>query len=230
MIFLIIFNCKCCRDVYILRSFFCLVYSAAPPSVPDVCKSMVDIAFIVDSSAASIGKDYGKEKEFIKAIGSSLDIVEGGSHAGIVLFSSDSEVAMKFSESNNASEFSRAVDKLPMLGGRTRRMDKALKMAFDRLFTPEYGMRVDVPQVLVLLTDGGQTQEAGAVALSQAVAPFHEANVKVLVVGIGSDVKRDELRSIVKSDKDLYMAGDFERLISKDFSKSVSKAVCVEGR
>lgn len=190
---------------------------------------MVDIAFIVDSSASK-GKDYGKQKEFIKAIGSTLDIVKGGSHAGIVLFSSDSEVAMKFSESSNASEFTRAIDKLPLLGGRGRRMDKALKMAFDRLLKPEYGMRVDVPQVLVLLTDGGQTQEAGAVALSQAVVPLHEANVKVVVVGIGSDVTRDELRSIVKSDQDLYMVQDFNRLMSKDLSKRVSNAVCVEGR
>ena len=204
--------------------------SAAPTRPAERCKSKLDVAFIVDSSAASVAKDYGKEKEFVKAIASTLDIDEGGSHAGIVLFNGDSEVAMKFSESNNASEFSRAVDKLRLLGGKRRRMDKALKLAFDKLFTPEYGMRMDAAQVLVLLTDGGQTQEAGAVALSQAIVPFHEANVKVLVVGIGPDIKKDELRSIVKSDEDLYIAGDFGKLKSDDFSKSVSKAVCIEGK
>ena len=203
---------------------------AAPSAIlaPALCKSRVDIAFIVDSSG-SLAKDYSKEKEFVKVIGKSLDIAEDGSHAGIVLFSSNSEVAMKFSESNNATEFVKAVDNLPLLGGRTR-IDKALKLAFDKLFKPEYGMRADVPQVLVLLTDGAQTQEAGAVAPSQAVVPFHEANVKVLVIGIGAGVKRDELRSIVKSDEDLYLLENFDKLGSKDFSERISKTVCQKGR
>ena len=41
-------------------------------------------------------------------------------------------------------------------------------------------MRLDVPKVLVLLTDGAQTVEDGAIAPSKAVEPFHEANIKVL--------------------------------------------------
>ena len=205
-------------------------FTADPPAGlrEPVCRSRVDVGFIVDSSG-SVASDYPKEKEFVKTIGNSLDIAEDGSHAGIVVFSSNSEVAMKFSESNNGSAFATAVDKLPLLRGRTR-IDKALKLAFDRLFREEDGMRLDVPKVLVLLTDGAQTVEDGAIAPSKAVEPFHEANIKVLVIGIGSGVKKDELRSVVKSDNDLYLAEDFDKLTSTDFTNSVSGAACVKGK
>ena len=217
------------NDVSFMLSY---LYTADPPMLQEICRSRVDIAFIIDASSASqSNNDYGRKKDFVKTIASTLDIAEGGSHAGIVLFSRDGEVAMKFSDSNNQSEFLMAVDKLPLLGGTRRRIDKALKLAFDTLLKPESGMREDVPQVVLLITNGGQTQEGGtgAVTLSQAVVPFHESNIKVLVVGIGPGIKQDELQSIVKSKQDLYIAGNFDMLASNEFSRRVSKAVCIRG-
>ena len=192
------------------------------------CRGLADVGFVVDSSG-SLRNDYGKEKTFVKSLADKLGISSTGSHAGIVLFSDRAEVKMKFSEKNDAVEFKRTVDELPLFG-KTTRIDKALQLAHGTLFRPENGLRTDVPQLLIVLTDGAQTNAADAVAPSEAILPFHESGIKVVVIGVGSGVKKDELSSMVKSKDDLYLAKDFSQLISSQFIDNITAASCQSGR
>ncbi len=191
------------------------------------CRGRADVGFIVDSSG-SLRSEYGKEKSFVKSVAKKFDISATGSHVGVVLFSDNAEVRVKFSEKNDAALFNETVDQLPLFG-RTTRIDKALQVAHSTLFRPENGMRIDVPQVLIVLTDGAQTNAIDAVPPSQAIAPFHESGVKVVVVGVGSGVKRDELNSMVRSEDDLYLAKNFDQLISGDFIDNITAASCQAG-
>ena len=191
------------------------------------CKSRADIAFVIDASD-SMMEFFEEEKMFIKKVAENFYIGGKESHVGIVTFSNKAKVALAFSEKNNASVLEKSVDSLSLLGGSSR-LDTALKLAFDGLFQ-DHGIRLDVPQVLILLTDGAQTRDVSAVPPSQAIAPFHESNVKVLVVGIGERAKKTVLAGLVKSDSDLYMAKTVDDLISDKVLAGIRASSCLPGK
>ena len=189
-----------------------------------MCKGTADVGFIVDSSG-SVTNEYGKEKDFVSQMIQQLQLSSNGTHSALVLFSDSAALKIKFSDYQNVRDFQRAVQELPLMGSTTR-IDKALKLAYNDMFNAANGMRPNVPKILVLLTDGEQTRRHDSISPSEAVKPFHKAGIKVVVIGIGSDVKRDELLTIVKYPKDLYFAETFDELKSDSFVKNITDATC----
>ena len=53
------------------------------------------------------------------------------------------------------------MDDIPLMGSTTR-IDTALRMVQDEMYEEENGARKDVPRILILLTDGSQTQAPDA--------------------------------------------------------------------
>ena len=190
-----------------------------------LCTASVDIGFIMDSSE-SLRSHYSDEKDFIKQVAKGFGISQHGTRAGLVLFSNNAEVGVQLGHYGNTYEFQTAVDNLPLLGGSKPRIDKALKVAYDQVFSPSYKSRPKTPKVLVLLTDSKQSRDADAIDLSLAALPFHEAGIKVIVVGVGESIKYGELRTVVKSLDNLFFARDFDQLKSESFVKDVINLSC----
>ena len=55
------------------------------------------------------------------------------------------------------TSFSAAVDAIPLMGSTTR-IDRALRLTQKELFAKQFGAREKNENVLILLTDGSQTQ------------------------------------------------------------------------
>ena len=92
-------------------------------------------------SSASIGPyEYEQEKSFVKDLARIFQ--EGGTRAGVVIYSDDPEVMVKFDEKNDLESFAKAVDEIEFLGNRTR-IDKALE-SVSKLFLTA---RREVPKV-----------------------------------------------------------------------------------
>lgn len=189
------------------------------------CGIRNDVGFLIDSST-SLFRDYAKEKDFVTRIAKGLEISLNGNHAGAVLFSSYPSLSIKFSDHSNVEDFNKAVELLPLLGGTTR-IDLALQKAFNELFALKNGMRASASKVLIILTDGKQTKESDYMPLRNAILPFHESGIKVLVIGIGPKVDRDELSRLVIDPKDLFLAKDFEELVSETFLRNFTLGSCV---
>lgn len=58
---------------------------------------------------------------------------------------------------DNVDTFKRALDKIPLMNGFTR-IDHALRLADTAFFRTKNGAREEMPKVLIVLTDGSQTQ------------------------------------------------------------------------
>ena len=170
--------------------------------------------------------DYGKEKDFVARIATELKISSTGNHAGAVLFSSYPLLSIKFSDHSNVVNFNKAIEQLPLLGGTTR-IDLALQKAFNELFALKNGMRASASKSLIILTDGKQTKELGYIPLHNAIVPFHESGIKVIAIGVGSKVDKDELSRLVVDPKDLFLAKDFEELVSETFFRNFTLGSCV---
>ena len=174
-------------------------------------------------SSGSIRNSYSKEKDFVKTVAGKIGISLSGSRAGLVLFSTWAELEIKLNQFDNTTAFQSAVDQLPLRGYSTR-IDRALAVANEHLFSVSNGMRPNVPKVLILLTDGRQDNVATDPSI--AIKPFHDAGIKVIVIGIGPGVLESELRKFVSSLGDLYLPKDFEELNSAKFIQDIVNKSC----
>ena len=185
---------------------------------------MANIGFIVDSSG-SLRREYQKEKEFVKEIAKSFEISSPGSRAGVVTFSYNAELSIGMNEHKSVEEFNKAVDALPLFGSTTR-IDKALKLAKEKLMV---GARSDAPKLIFLLTDGSQTASADAVDPAILAKDLRDDGIQLIVIGIGKNTKPSELERIAGQKANVYLAKDFDELQSSSFVQNISRIGCKKG-
>ena len=113
------------------------------------CRSLVDIAFIVDSSGSISKRNWLKMKEFLWATINQFVIRDYAAHVAIIAYSTTPKVELKFNQLGNrlkASEVWRIVQTIRHQYGFTF-IDKALRLAEREVFTEASGMRKNVPKV-----------------------------------------------------------------------------------
>ena len=191
------------------------------------CQVVIDVGFILDSSG-SLRNNYEQEKEFLKSLAKTFGVSSNGSRAGVVTFSYFSEHSIKLSDHSDIASFNRAVDKIPLMGSTTR-IDKALRLAQKELFSLSNGGRAGVPKLLILLTDGTQTQDAGAEDPGDIAEELRADGINILVIGIGRGINETELTHIAGEEKSVYSAASFESLAENDFLESVRTRSCDKG-
>ena len=113
--------------------------------------------------------------------------------------------------------------------GSTTRIDKALRQAQSDMFANKNGGRFGVNKVLILLTDGSQTQDVGAEDPADIAGEIRKQGINMMTVGIGPGVNSTELARIAGGKKNVYQAESFDVLIGKTFLESVTKAGCEKG-
>lgn len=181
----------------------------------------------MDMSSSITVKNYQKERDFVKKVADTFTIAQGKTEAGVVAYNSEANLWISFGQYNSNEEFKTAVDKVPYWGGRTR-IDNGLKMAAVGLFGSIKQARANLPKVLIVLTDGRQSSDPRATPLDEAVLPLLQLGVKVLAVGIGNDISRDELRLIVEKEQDIFTVDNFDDLLTK--SHQIARTACEEAR
>ena len=205
---------------FYLRTYFLLIQ--------DECQEEhINLGFVMDMSSSITVKNYQKERDFVKNVADAFLISPGKTQAGVVAYNSEASLWISFGQHSNNEEFKAAVDKIPFWGGRTR-IDNGLKMAAVGLFGAIKQARAHLPKVLIVLTDGSQSSDPRATPLDEAVLPLLQLGVKVLAVGVGNDISRDELKLIVEREQDIYTVDDFDDLLAK--SQQIARTACKEAR
>ena len=110
------------------------------------CRSVVDIAFIIDSSGSIGRSNWQRMQRFLKALVSKLDVSDSATHIAAVAYSNNPEVVMRFSNFQGVDQVNRLFDEMPWQRGYTY-TDKALLLADSDLFQISNGMRPGVPKV-----------------------------------------------------------------------------------
>ena len=206
------------------KVLICFVVEIAP-----TCKSKVDVGFVLDSSG-SLKAQYGLEKDFLKKVATSFGLGDDSSRAGVVTFSYSAEHSIKLNDHFDVKQFSKAVDNIPLMGYTTR-IDKALRLSQKELFTEANGGRPDVAKMLVILTDGSQTQDADAEDPGEIAKEIAKSGIMVLVIGIGTEVDNKELLHMAGNDQSrVFNAISFEELVSADFVTKFKEKSCETGK
>lgn len=175
-------------------------------------------------SSGSLGEEgFREQKDFIKVITNTLNVSPSHSKAGVITYSDRASVAIKFSDYQYHAQLVNALDALPYQG-KTTRIDRAIVKASKELMTVEGGRRKDIPGVMVIMTDGRQTQDFDVTPLEQAAAVSEEMGVTTLVLGIGELANVNELRKMTARDGDVFLASSSRALNS--FVQPVATRIC----
>ena len=179
-------------------------------------------------SSGSLENDYSKEKDFLKALAASFGVSKNGARAGVVTFSSDAEHSIKLNDHFDLASFNDAVEKIPLFGQQTR-IDKALRLTQKDMFSIANGGRPGVNKIVIVLTDGSQTNDKDAEDPGFVAGELRDMGYTVLAIGIGKGVNETELVHIAGDKKHVYSAATFEELVGSSFLNQVINSSCSAG-
>ena len=188
-----------------------------------VCVEKADIAFLMDASESMTEEDFEKQKDFVIKVAESFYMAPKTTQFALVTYSSTALLHIRFKDHLNQDSFRAVVKQLPFAASGTR-FDKALKLAARDVFTAQSGARAGVPKVMIVLTDGRQSNDYDAIPVQQAVVPLRQLSVRVHAVAIGSQVNRVQLRKLVVKEEDIFSIKDFDNLVNK--SRQLATKTC----
>ena len=109
---------------------------------------------MVDESGSIGSTNFNRMKEFLLRLVSRLDIDSGNTRVGLVTFSDDVRISLNLGAHSTVASFQSAISSLTYPGGGTN-TNVALAHVRTTMLTSSAGDRNDVPNVVVVLTDGG---------------------------------------------------------------------------
>lgn len=180
-------------------------------------------------SSINVGEtDFDLLRNFIKAIGNKFIISETASHMSASVFGNQAELIFNMSRGTSQDDFTIAVDDIPYLGDARASLDKALELAYKKVFTLEGYSRQNVPKVLVVLTGSNPDGSQSARRLKEAALPLRKLGVKIIMIPIGVQ-QIDGLRAITSlpHNKFFMPQANFGSLLkSPIFIQQVSQMIC----
>ena len=148
-----------------------------------------------------------------------------GVNIGVVTFSYYARLTIKLSDYKDTDSFIQGTKNIPLMNSQTY-IDRALIWARTRLFTERNGDRKDVPNILILLTDGKQTQSVYATSPIVQADLLRKNGVTILTIGIGRFVNEIELARIAGGPENLILASSFDELLSGPTLKNLLGKTC----
>lgn len=187
----------------------------------------MDVGFLLDSSG-SLKRDYAKEKKFLNALAETFGVGKG-SRGGVITFSYFVEHTFKLSDHSNIASFKRAVTNIKFMGSTTN-IDRALRLSQRKMFKPENGGRANVPDILILLTDGTQSKHRNMENPVKVANELRKSGVTIIAVGIGPGTKKEELIDISGRVRNVFRVSSFAHLNKRNFIERVAEFACKKGK
>ncbi|XP_028390925.1 uncharacterized protein LOC114515803 isoform X2 [Dendronephthya gigantea] len=189
----------------------------------NICSYPMDLAIAIDTSDSITHSDFEIQKSAVIMLARSFGLSDSKTHVAVIVYGSESRVAINLSDHVDLESFANAVRSIKYEGGQTR-IDLALAIASNSVFTPSGGARVGMPKMLIIMTDGQQTSAPDAIELSDAVAPLASIGIHIVSIGIGHEVDEYELMAISESRKNIYHVKTFDTLF--DTVTVVGQSLC----
>ena len=142
---------------------------------------------------------FDEAKEFIKDMMDEYKISEPGTHVSVVEYSDVSSVKLGLRDSFDENAIKDEVDRMTLLAGGSTNLDRALENVVDKMFSVSLGGRPSAKKILVVLAASNTSAKE---ALKKVEKPLKELGVRIYVVPLGDDKKKDpkELAKLVDED------------------------------
>ena len=149
----------------------------------------------------------------------------GGFRSGLIQFSADARLVLKLNDPE--SIFNSTIDSMDRIASTTR-IDVALRLAQNEMFTAANGDRAFIPNVLFLFIDGSQTKAAGWEDPNMVTDEIRASGIDIIVIGIGNEISEFELQRLAGGDlTKVYTAKTFDEFTTTQFVRGLVNASCL---
>uniref|UniRef100_UPI00358E0FB7 collagen alpha-1(XII) chain-like isoform X2 n=1 Tax=Myxine glutinosa TaxID=7769 RepID=UPI00358E0FB7 len=179
-----------------------------------------DVLFLVDGSY-SIGLDnFSKVRAFLRTLASTFHVGTDHVRLGLVQYSREPHLEFGLAKHTDRDAVLRAIAAFPYRGGSTN-TGRAMTYVHSRVLTERAGARLDVPQVMILVTDGKSSDSFRIPA-----ERLKSSNVEIFAVGV-KDAERAELEAIATppSNTHVYTVEDFDAF--EHISAKLAETICL---
>ena len=161
----------------------------------------LDLAFALDGSDSLTEEEFENLKQFATSVVESYNISPLDTRVGVLEYSNQPRVVLKLSDGVSAGQVIQTIRNVAPSRGISSVTSEALEEAARNVFSPQAGSRTGIPKTLILVT---HSKSPSLVPVSQAVQRLRAAGVRVYVVGVGSRVDTQEMRSIAAGETAVY--------------------------
>ena len=168
--------------------------------------SPADIVFLLDSSVSVGTTNFEKQINFVADFAGTFDIAPNVVRVGVVTFASVANNEFNLNTFRGRAETINAINNIEYISGGTR-TDLALNYARDTSFSIGAGDRPEVPNILIVITDGKSNEPE---LTRQEADILRQLGVKVFAVGIGTGVDDTELGHIASAEQYVFKIENFD--------------------
>ncbi|XP_078354720.1 uncharacterized protein LOC144639299 isoform X1 [Oculina patagonica] len=194
----------------------------------------LDIAILGDRSRSLKQADLATFRQVVVNMVTRVGVSPSGNHFGIVTFGTGASSHNNFKD----IEFQNKAKLLELVRTKFKsiakavgtRIDKALKLARDKLFVDGNGDRSDAANLLFLFTDGAPTgkNENDFTPFKELTEGLEKKGVKIIAIGIGNKINMEFLRSVVGTTGIAINIKDFDSLVAR-IGEILDTACAIDG-
>uniref|UniRef100_W5NJS9 Collagen alpha-1(XII) chain n=1 Tax=Lepisosteus oculatus TaxID=7918 RepID=W5NJS9_LEPOC len=179
-----------------------------------------DVVLLVDGSYSIGLANFAKVRAFLEVLVNSFDIGPAKVQISLVQYSRDPYTEFALNTHNNLASVLKAIRTFPYRGGSTN-TGKAMTYVREKIFVPSKGSRLNVPRVMILITDGKSSD-----AFKDPATKLRNTDVEIFAVGV-KDAVRAELESIANTpvETHVYTVEDFDAF--ERISKELTQSICL---
>lgn len=163
--------------------------------------------FLIDGSSSIYSLNFTLMKTFISKVVNGTDIGEDNVRIGVVQFSTSPQHQFGLNKFYKKDDVEKAINSITQLTGNTYTGNALLFIS--KYFDASNGGRPDVPQFLIVITDG---EAHDAVALPAKA--IRDKGVTIFSIGVGKSINATQLWEISGTRDKVYVERDFDALLS----------------
>ncbi|KAL3854733.1 hypothetical protein ACJMK2_013983 [Sinanodonta woodiana] len=190
-----------------------------------VCKSTGDIVFILDSSGSVGLENFYRVLNFTYNTVHQLDVESGKYRVGLVTFSDSARIEFYLNTYKKRGEIEPALQKVRYVYGSTHTA-AALRRVRQEIFRAEAGDRPDVPNIVVMVTDGNSNVNHEMTLVEADM--LKRAGVSMITVAVGFQRETRELVGLTSApvEENLIYADDYRSL--DKLSRKLLEPLCTD--
>ncbi|XP_069136404.1 cartilage matrix protein-like isoform X2 [Argopecten irradians] len=203
---------------------------------PRVCGKIADLAFVIDSSRSIGEPEFNKELNFVRQVLQEFELGPDKTRVAIVSFSNVVKTEFSFNKYINEDEILREVSRIAYAAGPATVTYRALNQTRREVFTPWGGDRPLVPNVVIVVTDGGTnpgrvdpyTKEVGKALTLGEAEELKVMGCHVFSIGVGPHIDPSELMGIASQPEEKYylQVDSFNKLNTRALTEMVAYRAC----
>ena len=193
------------------------------------CPVNSDIVMVLDESGSVTTPNFELVRQFVAKYVDSLKIGQDDNRVGVITFNDTAKKRFSLDTHTNAASLRNAVAAIPYNGGGTNIPDALCQLL--RVVTRDARTDPSVFRVAIVLTDGRNgssetiTNDCGYTTVAEAAAALRTASppINVFAIGVGPNVRRENLEAIGSQKQYIFNAANFSQLscVQSDLEKQI---------